>query len=227
MHHTSSGEPSGIPRPSGRGDARDTLNSGPPSISRPIPLRTAQISSAIHSVLDARQLIFTGRVRPRPILPRPPEQQQQVGGPSLPRSSNAVTITTNNRSSPFVMFEAEEGPESASSHSNHNGDMRIQAGTPSPLGGRNASRSRNPTDVDWNQYKSIITRLYWDENLSMPAVREYMKREHGFDATYVHPFLLFCSLPLSCKQMCVGNPGPPFSPCQHERVSLMGFVGTD
>lgn len=211
MHHTSSGEPPGVPRPSGRGDARDTLNSGPPSISRPIPLRTAQISSAIHSVLDVRQLISTGRVHPRPILPRPPEQLQQVGGPSLLHSSNAITVTTNIRSSPFVMLEAEEGPESASSHGNQNGDMRIQAGTPSPLEGRNASRSRNPTDVDWNQYKSIITRLYWDENLSMPAVREYMKREHGFDATYVYSlFCYFAPTPCHASECVVKIPDISF-----------------
>lgn len=200
MHHTSSLEEPGL-RP-WRGD---TLDSGPPSFShRTIPMRAAQISSAIHSVFEARQLITTGRARLRPILPALPtssrhsrqqpsppppppllllEQQQVVCEPSSSNSSNI--------SSPFVMLETEEGSESVSNHSsnNNNNDMRIQAGTVSPLGERNSSRNRNPTDADWNQYRTIITRLYWDENLSMPVVRDYMKREHGFDATYVQSFL--------------------------------------
>lgn len=203
MYHTSSEEPGLRPR---RGD---TLNSRPPSIShRTIPMRAAQISSAIHSVFEARQLITTGRARLRPILPAPTSnrisreqpphpppppppppgrrllQRQQVSEPS---SSN----NTSNISFPFVMLETEEGSE----NNNNNNDMRIQAGAVSSLGERNSSRNRNPTDADWNQYRTIITRLYWDENLSMPVVREYMKREHGFDATYVQSFLLpsyFC-----------------------------------
>lgn len=188
MYHTSPEEPGLQPR------RCDTLNRGPPSTSqshRAIPMRAAQISSAIHSVFQARQLITSGRT-PRPILPAQANGarvSRALPSPSIPRIDQVGDSSPS--SSPFVMFETENRPESrpSASHDN-NKNQRIQSQSQSPaamgpLEERSSNRTRNPTDADWNQYRSIITRLYWDENLSMPVVRDYMKREHGFDATYV------------------------------------------
>lgn len=168
----------------------DTLNRrGPSSLPhRGIPMRAAQISSAIHTVFDARQLTTGRRLLPRPILPAPPTNTHRDPAPfttsSQPLGDNNSLWGPNKPRHPpgFVMFEIEDGPESTPKQ---NSDLPIhQPGAMGPMREqRSSSRSRNPTDADWNQHRSIITRLYWDENLSMPVVREYMKREHGFDAT--------------------------------------------
>ncbi|PSR82427.1 hypothetical protein BD289DRAFT_15564 [Coniella lustricola] len=54
----------------------------------------------------------------------------------------------------------------------------------SPPGSVEGSRRHvNPSEEQWKQYRELITRLYWEDNLPMPAVREYMGSEHGFHAT--------------------------------------------
>lgn len=187
MYHSSAKEPGLQPR------RCDTLNSGPPSTSPRIPIQAAQISSAIHSVLEVRQIVTSSRTL-RPILPVPANRKTIANSyPSQPEGvprvyeigeSSTAAITTNttthNHRLPFVMLEPEDGSEITPSHHSR---LQTQPGAMRSLGDRNSSRNRNPTDADWNQHRSIITRLYWDENLSMPVVRDYMKREHGFDAT--------------------------------------------
>lgn len=214
MVRSSAAEPGSLrPRPA----SGDTLNSGPPTTSHHrLPMRAAQITSAVHSVLDARRIITSSAAAaprpPRKLLPNPTNRNSTTAATttalisphhgSASRVSNIDCLSSyssssspsiNNKSSnhtnnslSFVMVETKDGSES--SH-NQDSDQQSQTGVMRPQGdrssSRSSSRSRNPTDADWNQYRGIITRLYWDENLSMPVVREYMKREHGFDVTYV------------------------------------------
>lgn len=44
-------------------------------------------------------------------------------------------------------------------------------------------RKAYATSEDWTAHRDLITRLYWDEDRTLKAVREYMKLNHGFDAT--------------------------------------------
>lgn len=227
MYHTSSHgeEEPGRLRPR----RCDTLNSGPPppsSSSRPttllttsihrattttsIPMRAAQISSAIHTVFEARQLVTRSstaaaagvRIQPRPILPAPARpsppnriSSQPIISPRIQELGDYSASSPSNRNTPppilgFGMGETENNNNNNSNNNNNNNGPDSSTpnhhpGAMSPLGGgeRSSSRNRNPTDADWNQYRGVITRLYWDENLSMPVVRDYMKREYGFDAT--------------------------------------------
>ena len=41
-----------------------------------------------------------------------------------------------------------------------------------------------PTEMDWRQYRPVITRLYMTENKTLEAVMIIMLAEYGFKATY-------------------------------------------
>ncbi|KAH6881018.1 Clr5 domain-containing protein [Thelonectria olida] len=36
---------------------------------------------------------------------------------------------------------------------------------------------------DWEDRRSLLTRLWWEEDKTLPAVMDIMKRDHGFEAT--------------------------------------------
>ncbi|KAI0163311.1 Clr5 domain-containing protein [Pestalotiopsis sp. NC0098] len=44
-------------------------------------------------------------------------------------------------------------------------------------------RKAYATSEDWTAHRDLITKLYWDEDRTLKAVREYMQLNHGFDAT--------------------------------------------
>jgi hypothetical protein len=43
---------------------------------------------------------------------------------------------------------------------------------------------RPESDQDWDDRRSIIEQLYWNENQTLPQVRDIMTRNHGFLARY-------------------------------------------
>lgn len=62
-------------------------------------------------------------------------------------------------------------------------DRDATLSTSPPGSAEGSCRMSNPSEDQWSQYRDLITRLYWEDNLPMPAVREHMSTEHGFFAT--------------------------------------------
>ncbi|KAF3763981.1 hypothetical protein M406DRAFT_75207 [Cryphonectria parasitica EP155] len=100
----------------------------------------------------------------------------EANTPSAPSDYMAVTL-----SSPENSLSSN-----VSSYGQFSSDRRSEPDTTSSRGSPAEGSSRgsnNYSEEQWNRHREVITRLYWEENLPMPTVREYMSREYGFDAT--------------------------------------------
>lgn len=58
-----------------------------------------------------------------------------------------------------------------------------------PLGSKSIAQYNRAyaQDGDWIQHKPLLKTLYMDENKTLSEVREYMRKEHRFTASWVYP----------------------------------------
>ena len=78
------------------------------------------------------------------------------------------------------MFTCDEG---AQADATNEMDMASDVLIPTPASG---GRSGVPhTAEEWDQHRSLFTRLYVGENRTLKEIRQIFARDHGFHATFV------------------------------------------
>lgn len=85
--------------------------------------------------------------------------------------------------SPVVPARQDPGQDPASA------SVSMPAAEHAPVGSKPAARMDRvfPEKSGWNQYKPLMRKLYIDEKKTLAEVKEHMRAQHDFDASWVHP----------------------------------------
>lgn len=77
-----------------------------------------------------------------------------------------------------------QGPQQKAFYS-----MSIPVTDHGPAGSRPAARHDRvyPQSDEWDKYKPLLRRLYLDQKKTLVEVREHMRAQYNFDASWVHP----------------------------------------
>lgn len=67
--------------------------------------------------------------------------------------------------------------------------MRIPVTRHASVTSRPAARHEKayPKTEEWNKYKPLLRRLYLDEKKTLIEVKEHMRAQYNFDASWVYP----------------------------------------